>query len=157
VFKRIAQSFGGVAHRIELVREKDGVKYYNSSIDSSPSRTMAALNAFGDKKVIAIMGGYDKHIPYDVMGDCVCKHTRAVVLTGATAEKIHDAIIGCESAKSELPEMYMEDDFASAVKLAHSLAKSGDIVILTPASASFDKFKNFEERGERFKEIVREL
>ncbi|MBO7148587.1 MAG: UDP-N-acetylmuramoyl-L-alanine--D-glutamate ligase [Clostridia bacterium] len=157
VFKRIAQSFGGVAHRIELVREKDGVKYYNSSIDSSPSRTMAALNAFGDKKVIAIMGGYDKHIPYDVMGDCVCKHTRAVVLTGATAEKIHNAIIGCESAKSELPEIYMEDDFASAVKLAHSLAKSGDVVILTPASASFDKFKNFEERGERFKEIVREL
>ena len=92
VFKKIAQSFGGVAHRIELVSEKDGVKYYNSSIDSSPSRTMAALNAFGDKKVIAIMGGYDKHIPYDVMGDCVCKHTRAVVLTGATAEKIREAI-----------------------------------------------------------------
>ena len=116
---------------------------------------MAALNAFGDKKVIAIMGGYDKHIPYDVMGDCVCKHTRAVVLTGATAEKIRDAITGCESAKSELPEIYMEDDFESAVKLAHSLAKSGDVVILTPASASFDKFKNFEERGERFKEIVK--
>ena len=90
VFVKTARTFGGVAHRIELVRELDGVKYYNRSIDSSPSRTIAALKSFGSKKVIAIMGGYDKNIPYDVLGDHVCEHTRAIVLTGATAPKIRD-------------------------------------------------------------------
>lgn len=155
VFVKIAKTFGGVEHRCEFIREKDGVKYYNSSIDSSPSRTMAALKAFKDKKVIAVMGGYDKHIPYDVMGDCVCEHTRAVILTGATAEKIRDAITGCESAKTQLPELHMVDDFTDAVNFARSIAHEGDIVILTPASASFDKFKNFEERGNLFRSIVR--
>ena len=157
VFVRIAKTFGGVAHRIELVRELDGVKYYNSSIDSSPSRTIAALKSFGDKKVIAIMGGYDKNIPYDVLGDHVCEHTRAVVLTGATAPKIRDAVVGCERAKSELPEIYEISDFKDAVTKAREIATSGDTVILTPASASFDCFKNFEERGNYFKEIVREF
>lgn len=157
IFVRIAKTFGGVAHRIELVRELDGVKYYNSSIDSSPSRTIAALKSFGEKKVIAIMGGYDKNIPYDVLGDHVCEHTRAVVLTGATAPKIRDAIVSCERAKSEIPEIYEVGDFKEAVEKAREIAASGDIVILTPASASFDRFKNFEERGNYFKEIVREF
>lgn len=155
VFVKIAKTFGGVAHRIELVRELDGVKYYNSSIDSSPTRTIAALRSFGTKKVIAIMGGYDKHIPYGVLGDHACEHTRAVVLTGATAPKIREAIISCEKAKSELPEIYEVADFKDAVIKAREIAKSGDIVILTPASASFDCFKNFEERGNYFKDIVR--
>lgn len=154
IFGKVARTFGGVEHRCELVRELDGVKYYNSSIDSSPSRTMAALNSFKDKKVIAIMGGYDKNIPYDVLGDTVCDHTKAVVLTGATAEKIKAAIVNCGKAKTNMPEIIMIDDFSEAVKTAKSLAKSGDIVILTPASASFDKFKNFEERGRVFKDIV---
>ncbi len=153
VFKKIAESFGGVEHRIEFVRELDGAKYYNSSIDSSPTRTMAALESF-DKKVIAIMGGYDKHIPYDVMGDCVCRHTRAVVLTGDTAEKIKAAIENCAEAKANLPEIYVIDDFTEAINKARSIAKSGEAVVLTPASASFDKFKNFEVRGNFFKDIV---
>jgi len=153
VFGKIATSFGGVEHRIEFVRELDGVKYYNSSIDSSPSRTMAALNSF-DKKVIAIMGGYDKNIPYDVMGDCVCTHTRAVVLTGATAEKIKSAIENSKEAKSALPDIYVIDNFEKAVNKAREIAKEGEAVILTPASASFDKFKNFEVRGNFFKDIV---
>ena len=155
VFVRVARTFGGVAHRIELVRELDGVKYYNSSIDSSPSRTIAALRSFGEKKVIAIMGGYDKHIPYDVLGDHACEHSRAVVLTGATAPKIREAIVGCEAAKWSMPEIYEASDFKSAVIKAREIASSGDIVILTPASASFDCFKNFEERGNYFKDIVR--
>ncbi len=155
VFVRVAKTFGGVAHRIELVRELDGVKYYNSSIDSSPSRTIAALKSFGSKKVIAIMGGYDKNIPYDVLGDHVCEHTRAVVLTGATAPKIREAVVNCEAAKSALPEIYEVSDFKAAVIKAREIASSGDIVILTPASASFDCFKNFEERGNYFKDIVR--
>lgn len=155
VFVKIAKTFGGVPHRIELVRELDGVKYYNSSIDSSPTRTIAALKSFGEKKVIAIMGGYDKHIPYDVLGDHACEHTRAVVLTGATAPKIHEAIISCEKAKSELPDIYEVADFKDAVIKAREIASDGDVVILTPASASFDCFKNFEERGNYFKDIVR--
>ena len=155
VFVKVARTFGGVAHRIELVRELDGVKYYNSSIDSSPSRTIAALRSFGEKKVIAIMGGYDKHIPYDVLGDHACEHTRAVVLTGATAPKIREAIVSCEAAKWSMPEIYEASDFKSAVIKAREIASSGDIVILTPASASFDCFKNFEERGNYFKDIVR--
>lgn len=156
IFTNVARSFKGVEHRCELVCEKDGVKYYNSSIDSSPTRTMAALNSFKSKKVIAIMGGYDKHIPYDVLGDCVCEHTRAVVLTGATAPKIRDAIQSCSRAASESPEIFMIDDFAEAVGKAREIACPGDIVILTPASASFDRFKNFEERGHFFSSLVRD-
>ncbi len=155
VFKKIACSFSGVEHRCEFVREINGVNYYNSSIDSSPSRTMAALEAFKVKKVIAIMGGYDKNIPYDVMGDCVCKHTRAVVLTGATAPKIKKAIEECEYARTFTPEIHMIDDFKEAIECARSIALSGEAVVLTPASASFDKFRNFEERGNRFKDIVK--
>ncbi len=156
VFKKVATTFGGVEHRIELVREKNGVKYYNSSIDSSPTRTMSALNAFGEKKVIAIMGGYDKNIPYEAMGGCVREHTKTLVLTGATAEKIRAAVTDCSSSYA-LPEIHMVDDFTEAVITASRLACPGDIVILTPASASFDKFKNFEQRGNLFKEIVRAL
>ncbi len=155
VFVKIAKTFGGVPHRIELVRELDGVKYFNSSIDSSPTRTIAALKSFGDKKVIAIMGGYDKNIPYDVLGDHVCKHTRAVVLTGATTPKIREAVVSCEGARSSMPEIYEASDFKDAVIKAREIASSGDIIILTPASASFDCFKNFEERGNYFKDIVR--
>lgn len=156
VFVDVARSFKGVEHRCELVCEKDGVKYYNSSIDSSPTRTMAALNSFKNKKVIAIMGGYNKHIPYDVLGDCVCEHTRAVVLTGATAPKIRDAITSCSRAAFESPEIFMIDNFAEAVHKARSIACPGDIVILTPASASFDRFKNFEERGHFFSSLVKD-
>lgn len=154
VFSKVAKSFGGVEHRLELVRTLDGVKYFNSSIDSSPSRTMAALSSFKEQKVIAIMGGYDKNIPYDIMGNSVCEHTKAVVLTGATAEKIRQAITECQNAKNCLPKIFMVDDFTEAVKVAKSIAENGDSVVLTPASASFDKFKNFEERGRLFKSIV---
>ncbi len=155
VFSKVAKSFGGVEHRCELVREYDNVKYYNSSIDSSPTRSIAALTSFKDRNLIAIMGGYDKNIPYDnTFGDAVCKHTKAVVLTGATAGKIKAAIEECDIAKSMLPEIYMIDDFKEAVNKAKEIAENGDTVILSPASASFDKFKNFEERGRFFKETV---
>ena len=152
----VARSFAGVEHRIEFVREKDGVKYYNDSIASSPSRTMAGLRSFS-QKVILIAGGYDKHIPYDVLGPDLVAHVKAMVLTGATAPKIQAAAEQAPGYDAQALPICTIDDFADAVHKAVSLAQPGDIVILSPASASFDKFKNFMVRGDTFKELIRAL
>lgn len=150
--REIATTFGGVAHRCEFVRELDGVKYYNSSIDSSPTRTEAALRAFTEK-VIVICGGYDKNIPYAPLAKPLSECAKKVVLVGATAPKIKAAL--CEYGDYDgTPEIIEADTFEGAVGAARDAAQSGDIVVLSPASASFDMFKNFEERGNYFKEIV---
>jgi len=151
--RHVAKTFGGVEHRIELVRIKDGVRFYNDSIASSPSRTIAGLRSFKEK-VILIAGGYDKHIPYDVLGSEICQHVKKVFLCGATAPKIREAV---ETCGMEQPEMVDCGDFESAVHAAAAAAKDGDVVLMSPASASFDQFKNFMVRGECFKKIVREL
>ena len=151
--RRVATEFGGVEHRIELVRELDGVKYYNSSIDSSPTRTTAALNSFPGR-VIVICGGYDKHIPFEPLAKPLCEKAKAVVLTGATAGKIKAALTSYPGYTPGSPEIAEEPDFEKAVLAAKSLAKPGDTVILSPACASFDAFPNFEVRGNRFKSIV---
>ena len=150
---QVAKTFGGVEHRIELVRIKDGVRYYNDSIASSPSRTIAGLRSFPEK-VILIAGGYDKHIPYDVLGPEVCQHVKKLFLCGATAPQIRAAVENCQGEK---PEMTDCGDFESAVRAAAAAAESGDVVLMSPASASFDQFKNFMVRGECFKRIVMEL
>ena len=149
----VAKTFGGVEHRIELVRIKDGVRFYNDSIASSPSRTIAGLRSFSEK-VILIAGGYDKHIPYDVLGPEVCRHVKKLFLCGATAPQIRAAVENC---RGEKPEMTDCGDFESAVRAAAAAAESGDVVLMSPASASFDQFKNFMVRGECFKKIVMEL
>ena len=151
--RKIAKTFGGVEHRIELVRTLDGVKYYNSSIDSSPTRTTAALNSFPGR-VIVICGGYDKHIPFEPLAKPLCEKAKAVVLTGATAGKIKAALTSYPGYTPGSPEIAEEPDFEKAVLAAKSLAKPGDTVILSPACASFDAFPNFEVRGNRFKSIV---
>ncbi len=148
----IAKSFGGVEHRCEFVREYEGVKYYNSSIDSSPTRTIAALSSFKDK-VIVICGGYDKNIPYAPLAKPLCDHAKAIVLVGATSAKIKPALTSYDGYNGS-PEIIEADSFESAVNSARYAAKSGDTVILSPAAASFDMFKNFEERGKIFKKIV---
>ncbi len=148
----IAKNFGGVEHRCEFVREYNGVKYYNSSIDSSPTRTEAALRAFR-QKLIVICGGYDKNIPYEPLANPLIECAEKVVLVGATAPKIKAALIESPDYKGT-PEIIESDTFEAAVNAARTTAKSGDIVILSPASASFDMFKNFEERGNYFKDIV---
>ncbi len=152
--RRVAAEFGGVEHRIELVREKDGVRYYNDSIASSPSRSIAGLESF-DEKVILIAGGYDKHIPYDVLGPVICRCVKKLVLVGATSPKIKEAVLNCDDVNK--PEIFEFEEFEKAIRGAAALAESGDIVIMSPASASFDLFKNFMERGERFREIVNSL
>ena len=152
----VAKNFGGVAHRMELVREKDGVRYYNDSIASSPTRTAAGLRACDDK-VILIAGGYDKHIPFDDFGDVVVDCVKHLVLIGQTAPAIKEATENAMKNRGiNLPIIQCET-FEQAIKEAHSVAKDGDRVVLSPASASFDMFKNFEERGNLFKEIVNEL
>lgn len=155
----VARSFGGVEHRLEYVAQTDGITFYNSSIDSSPSRTVAAIAAFPEadrKKLVLIMGGYDKNIPYAPVGEPVCRMARGVFLCGATAEKIREAIVSSPNYDSTT-EIFLCDDFCEAVYQAGRFAKSGDKVILTPASASFDRFKNFEERGRVFKKAVMEF
>jgi len=149
VIADFARSFGGVPHRCELVLEKDGVRWYNDTIATSPTRTMAGLCQF-DRKVILIAGGYDKHIPYDPLGPVAAKTVKTALLMGATADAIEDALrpygVPCGGVNG------MEE----AVSAARKLAGKGDIVFMSPASASFDLYKNFEERGEHFRKLVLE-
>ena len=151
-----ARNFGGGEHRIELVRVKDGVRYYNDSIASSPSRTIAGLRSFPEK-VLLIAGGYDKHIPYDVLGPEICKHVKKLYLCGATANLIRQATEQAENFAPGAPEIIDCGDFDAAVLTCARAAQPGDVVLMSPASASFDCFKNFMERGNRFKKLVKEL
>lgn len=156
--RRIAHEFGGVEHRIEFVREAEGVKYYNSSIDSSPNRTANTLRVF-PQKVILLAGGKDKGIPYDEIGKPIAEGVKILILVGATSDKLEKAVRDeCEkNPHRSLPEIIRLNTWEDAVKTAHKKAKSGDIVLLSPASTSFDMFKNFEERGRLFKQLVNEL
>ena len=156
IIRHVARTFGGVEHRIELVRVKDGVKFYNDSIASSPSRTIAGLRSFPEK-VILIAGGYDKHIPYDVLGPEICAHVKKLFLGGATGEKIRQAVISCPEYDPESLEIVECGAFEPAVRAAAAAAKEGDVVLMSPASAAFDQFKNFMVRGEFYKKLVKEL
>ncbi len=156
VIRSFAAKFSGVEHRIELVRILNGVRYYNDSIASSPTRTMAGLKCFPEK-VILIAGGYDKHIPFDDLGPDITKHVKCLILTGDTSSKIRAAVEAAPDYREGLPVIEEYHDFHDAVKAAHKAAGPGDVVLLSPACASFDKFKNFMERGNTFKKIIREL
>ncbi|MDO4815364.1 MAG: UDP-N-acetylmuramoyl-L-alanine--D-glutamate ligase [Bacillota bacterium] len=151
----VARSFNGVEHRLERVRELNGVVYINDSIGTSPSRTAAGLHALKTKPIL-IAGGYDKHIPFDSLGDEICLNVKKLYLTGATAEKISSAVKASKYYSEDFPMIIM-DDFKKTVLAASEAAEAGDIVLLSPACAAFDKFKNFMERGKYFKQIVMEL
>ncbi len=152
----IAKNFGGVEHRIEFVREKNGVKYYNDSIASSPSRARAGLYSF-DHKIILIAGGYDKHIPFDDFGYDIVERVKALYLAGHTANKIEQAVKNAQKATGKTVPVIKCESMEQATILAAKDAKAGDVVMLSPACASFDAFKNFAERGNKFKEIVKGL
>ena len=151
---KVSKEFNGVEHRLEQVRIKDGVTFINDSIGTSPSRTAAGLHALKTKPIL-IAGGYDKHIPFDSLGDEICQYTKALFLTGATSEKIAYAVKASRYYTEDF-KMFIIDDFKQAVLAAADYAKDGDIVLLSPACAAFDKFKNFMERGKYFKQIVME-
>ena len=154
--KKVAETFSGVEHRCELVRELNGVKYYNDSIASSPTRTLAGLRAF-DEKVILIAGGYDKHIPFEPLAYEGYPYIKELILIGATSDKIQDAFDKLEAEKGIKVNIQRADTFEGAIMLAKDTAKSGDIVTLSPACAAFDLFPNFMVRGKKFKEIVNSL
>ncbi len=154
--RQVARTFGGVEHRIELVRVKDGVRFYNDSIASSPSRTIAGLKSFSNK-VLLIAGGYDKHIPYDVLGPEICRHVKTLFVNGATGAQIRAAAENAPEYMPGCPQIVDCADFADAVYKAAAAAEEGDTVLMSPASAAFDQFKNFMERGKYFKKLVMEL
>ena len=154
--RAVAQRFTGVEHRIELVRELNGVKYYNDSIGTSPTRTMACLESF-TQKVILIAGGYDKGVPFMQLGAEIVQKTKALILTGDTAPAIKKAVEEAEGYAENDLKLIETDDLASAVVAAHDIAENGDVIVLSPACAAFDRFKNFMERGKVFKRLVNEL
>lgn len=151
--REVASEFCGVAHRLELVRVLHGVKYYNSSIDSSPTRTAAALSALTEMPIV-ICGGYDKNLSYAPLARALEQRAKAVVLTGATAEKIRAELTLLPRVRQGDLPVYCAPAFEDAVCLAKTLAAEGDTVLLSPACASFDAFRNFEERGNTFRRIV---
>ena len=157
--RSVASTFGGVRHRLQLVADKNGVKFYNSSIDSSPTRTAAALDALADRAIVLICGGYDKKIPYEPLAEAIYAHpgVRAVVTNGQTGPKIASLLRADARFAEQRLTLAEEPSFDDAVWLAASMARSGECVLLSPASASFDQFENFERRGERFAEIVENL
>ena len=152
----VAKSFAGVEHRIEPVRTLNGVQWFNDSIATSPTRTIAGLRAF-PHKVVLIAGGYDKHIPFDVLGPEICAHVKTLVLCGATADKIRAAVENAPEYRKGAPEILEANDLREAVALCQKAAQPGDIVTLSPACAAFDQFKNFAVRGRAYKELVGSL
>ncbi len=153
----VAKTFFGVEHRLELVREKDGVQFYNGSIDSSPTRTIAALSALEGRDIVVICGGYDKKLDYAPLASALIKSVRAVVLTGATAEKIMLALNDNKDFAASKLQVFHKPIFEDAVFAAAELGREGGCVLLSPASASFDRFDNFMQRGNYFKELINKL
>ena len=154
--RKIATTFGGVEHRIELVRTLNGVRYYNDSIASSPTRTIAGLRSF-EQKLILIAGGHDKLVPFDLLAEEIVQRVKALFLVGETAEKIRNAVVSAPGYDAAALPITVLDDFRETVLAAAASARSGDVVILSPACSSFDRFKNFAERGNAFRKIVEEL
>ena len=153
---KIVKEFKGVQHRIEFIKEIDGVKWYNDSIGTSPTRTIAGLKSFKER-IVLIAGGYDKHLDYTPIAKPIVENVSNLILIGDTAPKIFDAVKEeAEKQNKDLP-IYMCDKFEDIVTTAKKVAKPGEIVLFSPASASFDLFKNFEERGNKFKELVNNL
>ena len=156
VIRHVANTFPGVEHRIEFVRELDGVRWYNDSIATSPTRTIAGLESF-DQKLIIIAGGYDKHLDYTPLAGPVLEHVKALILTGATADKIEKAVTSHPGYAESGLVLRRAATLDEAVAIAHSIAEAGDIVSLSPASASFDCYPNFEVRGQCYKALVNGL
>lgn len=153
----VAKSFCGVAHRAEFVRDVDGIKFYNDSIASSPTRTACGTLSLYDEKILLICGGYDKNLDYTDLGGIICDKVKHLILLGATAPKIETAVKNSEKFESCGINIVHVDSMYEAVSKAYFLADEGDIVSMSPASASFDMYKDFEERGNHFKKLVYDL
>ena len=155
--KAVAQSFSGVNHRIEFVRNVNGVRYYNDSIASSPTRVIKGTLSLFDKKIILIAGGYDKKTPFDELSKKIIEKVSTLILMGNAAQKIENSVINLPGFKSTDLKIIHVKNMEDAVKEAQKNSTSGDIVVLSPACASFDLYNNFEERGNHFKTLVNNL
>ena len=153
---KAVQESKGVQHRLEFIREIDGVKWYNDSIGTSPTRTIAGLHSF-DERIVLIAGGYDKHLDYTPIAKPILEKVDSLILIGDTAPKIFDAVKEEAEKQGKDIKIYMCDEFKNTVLVAKKVAKPGQIVLFSPASASFDLFRNFEERGNKFKELVNNI
>ena len=152
----IAEHFGGVEHRMEFVREYNGVSYYNDSIGTSPTRSIACLKSQSEP-IVMIAGGYDKKIPYEPLAPYLAEKVKVLILMGKTAPKIKAALLNCDKYSPEKTKIIEVETMEDAVKAAVENSKKGDRVYLSPASASFDLYPNFEARGKHFKNIVNSL
>ena len=170
--ERVAADFTGVVHRLEFIREVGGVAYYNSSIDSSPSRSCAALSAMREMRErlgydengalrgrdpVVICGGRDKHVPFDPLADALCRLASRVILTGEARGQIMEALLRCPLYDPQVLPVTVIPDYREAMQYACRTAEAGDTVLLSPACTGFDAFKNFAERGEVFRGIVENL
>ena len=148
------KEFNGVEHRLEFVREINGVKWYNDSVSSSPTRAIAGLNSY-DEKIVLIAGGYDKNLDYTPIAKPILEHVSKLILFGATKNKIYDAVMNKKT--NENIEIYVLNTLDEVVNKAKEVAVPGEVVLFSPASASFDMFKNFADRGIQFKNLVNKL
>ena len=150
------KKFKGVEHRIEFIRELDGVKWYNDSIGTSPTGTIAGLNSFSED-IILIAGGYDKHLDYEPIAKPIVDNVKGLILIGQTSEKIYEAVTKELEKENKELDIYQCNEFPQIVEVARKIAKTGQVVLFSPASASFDLFENFAQRGNKFKELVNDL
>ena len=150
------KEFKAVEHRLEYVRTIDDVKWYNDSVSSSPTRTIAGLKSF-DEDIVLIAGGYDKNLDYTPIAKPILKKVKTLILLGQTSGKIFDAVKEEEEKENKNIDIFMVNTLEEAVNLARKQAKVGEIVLFSPASASFDMFKNFADRGNKFKDLVNKL
>lgn len=150
------KEFTGVEHRLEFVKEIDGTKWYNDSIGTSPTRTIAGLKSF-EEDIVLIAGGYDKHLDYEPLAKPIIDNVTKLILMGQTAEKIQNVVLANLKKSDKKLEIYRVSTLEEAVNKAKEVADSKEIVLFSPASASFDLFRNFEERGNKFKEIVNRM
>lgn len=156
VIQHVVRNFTGLPHRLEFVREVDGVKYYNDSFAAAPDAAMAAMNAIPGTKVV-IMGGFDRQLPLDGLVHTVVSHQediRTVLLIGASAQRVAEAL---DTASFSKYEIVAATDIAAIIQKARGISQPGDSVILSPGFPSFDMFKNFEDRGLQFKAAVQAL
>ena len=154
--RQVARTYGGVRHRLELIRKLDGVSYINDSIATSPTRTIAGLRAMRTKPIL-IAGGHDKHVSFDKLADEIAERVKALYLTGDTAEQIEKAVRKSVFFDPSRLPIYVVPDLKTAVEEARAHSIPGDVVLLSPACSSFDRFKNFAERGDTFRKIVLEF
>jgi UDP-N-acetylmuramoylalanine--D-glutamate ligase len=156
VMREAIRAFPGVEHRLERVRDLDGVRFYNDSIATSPTGTLAALAAI-QQPIWLIAGGYDKGLPFQALGEAIVQRVQGVFLIGTTAQQIAQAIATARRPGGDLPSITFCSDLRDAVRAASGAASPGEVVLLSPACASYDQFRNFVERGRLFKQLVSEL